>query len=687
MPIRWKLLLLLATTATVPMAVVLGSVLWQFDRLGEELSTRSEQALMERARKQLMLLVETSSRLIRKERLIAEQALQIQADALGDAWGGRLRWKDRSPPPVYGPEPLQEPLPEGEPGFFIGQAADQARARAEVARLAAALPLLDRLLKESGPSLFRQYAALDSGLLLANPASDLAWQPNFDPRLRPWFRADGGQQRPGWKVTQTRLDREDLILSVFMPLVNDQGVRFGATGLDVRPGRVIKEALLPRSWRGHLRVLLVRCEANPPGLVVLAEQNEGEEEPAWQVELKAVPLVVGDHEELAVMIEGIRAGRSGVVEMSHDGEPALWAFAPSATDGDGLVVIIPQAVVIREARSIQDYVWNRVYVFVSGTLMVFFLLAALVVGASFWCSAAFTRPFHAIMDTVLKLAAGDFKARAEVRTRDERQTLADAVNALAPALEEHVEMKQSLQLADAVQRHLLPEEPLRTEGLEVAGAALYSAETGGDYFDYTWVEGAGGPAVGVAIGDVSGHGIGSALLMATGRALLRSEARHARDLGEAMAMVNDQLAADASSGQFLTLFCLSVVPETGHLRWASAGHDPALVFDPQRGVFRELAGGGLALGILPGWSYETFSGELAPGEWVVLATDGVWEARRADGEMFGKERLREAIRAGSEKDVEGMVQTILETVARFRGEEAQQDDITVVVMRRREVKG
>ncbi|MFQ3671778.1 MAG: SpoIIE family protein phosphatase, partial [Verrucomicrobiia bacterium] len=483
--------------------------------------------------------------------------------------------------------------------------------------------------------------------------------------------------------TRTTLDRSDLVLSVFMPLVDDRGRTFGATGLDVRPGRVIKGSLLPKSWQGHLRVLLVRGEEDPPGLVVLAEQREGEEGQAWQVHGESARLTVADPRDLQAMVDGIRAGRSGVVEMDFEERPTIWAFAPSAIEQDVLVLMIPEAAVVDEARGVQDYVWGRVYVFVSATLVVFFVLAGLVVLVSFVCSAAFTRPLYAIMETVVSLADGDFKARAEVRTRDERQTLAEAVNALAPALEEHVELKQSLQLADAVQHHLLPAAPIQMGDVVVAGSAVYSAETGGDYFDYTLVEGPLGQAVAVAIGDVSGHGIGSALLMATGRALLRGEARQARDLGEAVGVVNDQLVSDASGGQFLTLFCLSLVPNTGHLRWTSAGHDPALVFNPVTGQFRELAGGGLALGIMPGRRYETFSGVLALGEWIILATDGVWEARRKDGEMFGKDRLREVIRAQGESTVREMIEAILAAVAEFRGSETQQDDITVVAVRRR----
>lgn len=680
-PIRWKLLFLLVGTAAIPMALVLGSVLWQFGLLGEELSARSEEALVERARKQLLLLVETSSRFIRKERLIAEQALKLQADALMDSWGGRLQRTGGVRPLVVGPEPGPEVLPENRPVFFIGREAEAARARREVERLAAALPLLEGIMRETAPSLYRQYAAWNSGLLLANPADDLAWTPEFDPRRRPWFGDKPGQEEPRWEVTRATLDQQDLVLSVFLPLVDERGVVVGATGLDVRPGRVIREEWLPRAWRGHFRIFLVRCQAEPAQMMVLAEQNGGEGEPAWRVQREATRLAAADETGVEALVASIRLGRSGVVEMGHEGEPAFWAFAPSATDWDALVLVVPRAQVIAEARAIQEYVWRQVGLFGAVTLVVFFGLAAGVVGISFCCSALFTRPFHAIMETVIRLAEGDFKARAEVRTRDERQTLAEAVNALAPALEEHVELKQSLQLADAVQHHLLPQGPLRAGGVEVMGAAIYSAETGGDYFDYSQVDASEGESVAVAIGDVSGHGIGSALLMATGRALLRGESRHAGELGRALEEVNEQLVRDASSGQFLTVFCVSVTVADGQMRWASAGHDPAMVFNPATREFRELTGGGLALGIMPGWHYETYRGQLAPGEWVVMATDGVWEARRADGEMFGKERLREVIRAQGTARVEEMVRAIQEAVVAFRAGEPQQDDLTVVALR------
>jgi sigma-B regulation protein RsbU (phosphoserine phosphatase) len=147
--------------------------------------------------------------------------------------------------------------------------------------------------------------------------------------------------------------------------------------------------------------------------------------------------------------------------------------------------------------------------------------------------------------------------------------------------------------------------------------------------------------VGVAIGDVSGHGIPSALLMATVRSALRQRASLPGSTAKIIYDVNRQLVEDVEdSGQFMTMFFLALDTAAGQLEWVRAGHDPGIVYDPVSDSFSELGGSGLAPGVDAEWIYEDYKKtDLSNGQIIVLSTDGIWEARNKMGEMLGKEPI------------------------------------------------
>jgi sigma-B regulation protein RsbU (phosphoserine phosphatase) len=186
----------------------------------------------------------------------------------------------------------------------------------------------------------------------------------------------------------------------------------------------------------------------------------------------------------------------------------------------------------------------------------------------------------------------------------------------------------------------------------------------------------------VACGDVTGHGVAAALLMAGVRAILRSNAPRCESLPELLKHLNEQMVADRGS-RYMTLLLLELNASARTACWACAGHDPPFLYDPATDAFGELAGGGLMLGVLPDSEYEQFSQTLAPGQVVVIATDGVWEAANPAGDRFGKDRLRAAIRAGTRAgptaaDVEA---AILADMREFMAGSRPRDDVTFIVLR------
>src|SRR5262249_38151924 len=170
-----------------------------------------------------------------------------------------------------------------------------------------------------------------------------------------------------------------------------------------------------------------------------------------------------------------------------------------------------------------------------------------------------------------------------------------------------------------VQRRLLPATPPKVRGLEVAGHSTYCDETGGDYYDFLVLDQTAPDSVLVAIGDVMGHGVAAALVMAGARAVLRDRAETAGGLADLMGRLNRLLAADLEGTRFMTMHLSVLDARTGLFRWVSAGHDPAILFDPAADRFEEADGGDLPLGILAETDYVEHSySPLRPGQVIVV---------------------------------------------------------------------
>ena len=233
------------------------------------------------------------------------------------------------------------------------------------------------------------------------------------------------------------------------------------------------------------------------------------------------------------------------------------------------------------------------------------------------------------MVVVLKqVTSGKFGSRVKVTSNDEIGYVGDVINEMTEGLIERDRMRQSLDLAMEVQQNLLPKGNLRMDGFDIAGRSIYCDETGGDYYDFFTIDETKNKKIGVAIGDVSGHGIPSALLMATVRSSLRQRLSLPGSTAQIVSDVNYQLVRDVEdSGQFMTLFYLTVDPANQSLQWVRAGHDPGIFYDPATDTFEDLKGNGIALGVDADWQYEMNEKMgLVKGQIIVLTTDGVWEA-------------------------------------------------------------
>ncbi|NNK13015.1 MAG: SpoIIE family protein phosphatase [Desulfofustis sp.] len=245
------------------------------------------------------------------------------------------------------------------------------------------------------------------------------------------------------------------------------------------------------------------------------------------------------------------------------------------------------------------------------------------------------------------------------------------------------EHKKALELAGEVQRGLLPDQPPIVPGVEMAGRNVPCDEVGGDYFDFLWDESDGNKRLSIVVGDITGHGVDAALLMSSARAFLRMRASQTGSLIEIVTAMNQHLTTDLSeSGRFMTMFYLALDRQSGQLEWIRAGHDPALIYDPEKDSFEELKGPGLALGVLEDFEYEPqYWNGLKPGQVIVIGTDGIWESCNPSGEMFGRERLMEIVRKTAAQDAPTILETVFQEHGDFSDGLKSDDDLTLVVVK------
>jgi serine phosphatase RsbU (regulator of sigma subunit) len=234
-----------------------------------------------------------------------------------------------------------------------------------------------------------------------------------------------------------------------------------------------------------------------------------------------------------------------------------------------------------------------------------------------------------------------------------------------------------------VQQNLLPNSGSVWDGLDIAGRSLFCDQTGGDYYDYFEKSDSASRTISIVAGDVSDHGLPSALLMTTARAFLRECASRPGSVSTIVGHVNRHLTHDVqASGRFMTLFYAEIDCTDRRIHWVSAGHDPALVYDPRSGEFGELGGqGGLPLGVFEDARYEEYHRELAAGQVLVIGTDGIWEARNREGRMFGKLLLQQVIRDNVVRPAAEIVEKVLESLKQFLFPLDIQDDATLVVVK------
>ncbi len=312
-----------------------------------------------------------------------------------------------------------------------------------------------------------------------------------------------------------------------------------------------------------------------------------------------------------------------------------------------LVIIAPGDEVLASILRFQALYLGTAAAFIVVILVVIRLVAGKTVSS-----------IRAVSRAADRVARGSYDIALAAESGDEIGDLFQSFNRMAGQLKERAKIKKSLNLAMEVQQNLLPREGVNFDFADIAGRSVYCDEVGGDYYDFLQVPAWGANSIGVAVGDVTGHGVPAALLMTTARALISSQAERQENLADILTDVNRLLCRDtALSGHFMTLFLMRLDGPGRELRWVRAGHDPACRYSEN---------------VYSAWD---------DGQIVVVATDGVWEAEGQGGARFGRQRLQQAVRRHREKSAREILEAIVSDVAVFRDTRKADDDVTLVVVK------
>lgn len=244
-------------------------------------------------------------------------------------------------------------------------------------------------------------------------------------------------------------------------------------------------------------------------------------------------------------------------------------------------------------------------------------------------------------------------------------------------------LDHDLQIARDIQRILLPSEPPPVDGFDIAGINIPARQVSGDYFDYIKVD---DDRLGVVIADVSGKGVPASLIMAICRSVLRAEARLGQSPAEVLRKVNRQLYPDIKEDMFISMAYVILDHKNNHVTLSRGGHDAPLLYRAATDQVEILKPPGMALGIDSGDVFDRITGDLSVplerDDCLVLYTDGVTEMLDASGDEFGPERMVQSVRASASEGAQGVIARLTDDVRNFAGGHPQNDDITLIAVRK-----
>ncbi len=426
------------------------------------------------------------------------------------------------------------------------------------------------------------------------------------------------------------------------------GIKAGGTGFGMivsREGRVLGHP--DAKWTGRARL--------PADLPAAAQEKEGH------------------------VVRRLLRGGSGFEPIDFGGRPYRMGFAPVNVAGWSVAVLYPEDELFEDVRALRAAQAGLVAAGLAALAVVIILL-----------SRRLTRPLKALSASAGRIATGDLDLELPpVTSQDEMGALTASFHHMRDSLKTHIKdlkettaakerLESELKVARKIQMEMLPRKSAGGEGFELTATLVSARAVGGDLYDHFVQD---GTRVFFMVGDVSGKGVPAALFMARTKMLLEATAGGEPNPAAVLKTMNRVLGAENEAGMFVTAVLCTLDTQSGALEFACGGHEPPIIVPLEGDPAALEAEGGPVLGLLDGAEYTVNRRTLAPGDSLVLYTDGVHEAQNAADEFFGAERLRAATVKGRADGTPGLTGSILTAVRAFAGEAPQSDDITILTLK------
>ncbi len=354
-----------------------------------------------------------------------------------------------------------------------------------------------------------------------------------------------------------------------------------------------------------------------------------------------------------------------------NGEPCFARYEMS--EGYYVISVLPEAEAL-QMRNIALYVNTFLEVMVFAILfgLIYLLIRRVVVSR-----------IHSVNESLARITAGNLDEVVNVRSSAEFESLSDDINTTVDTLKRYIaeasaRIDKELEFAREIQRSALPDVFPDRKEYEIWAMTDPAKEVGGDFYDFYTT---GNDTVHFVVADVSGKGIPAAMFMMRAKTELKSRTEAGKPVSEVFTEGNNALCEGNEAGMFVTAWQGGLDLKNGKVTFANAGHNPPIVLHAD-GTFAYLKSrAGLVLAGMEDMVYRSQELELIPGDVIFLYTDGVTEAQNAAGELFGEQRLGEAVGRESFADMRELCETVRDAVAAFVGDAPQFDDITMLAIR------
>ncbi|MBO5551601.1 MAG: SpoIIE family protein phosphatase [Lachnospiraceae bacterium] len=548
------------------------------------------------------------------------------------------------------------------------------------------------IMEVAGDEIATMYMGVESGIMISYDQYSQLADPGpgnesyFDFTQRPWYIS--AKETGGVVFSDTYMDDygRGLTISCSAPFTNAEGEFAGVVSMDILIDDLLQSIINLQSTDGSY-VMLVEKDGDIIASPFMEKNQETFEN-----------ILKNKDSEMGQVADKILSGVSGIAKTEKG---VYYSYAEIGMTDWTLVIYIPAESIGDPVDKIEDTIQSgtdatllSISRTIRGTILTLLIVIFIIIAGVLIVSGKFSdriiRPLIALRDDVMIISGGDLKHKAKIVDNDEVGDLATAFNDMSSSLTEYIDnltkvtaekerIGAELNVATQIQADMLPRKfppfPDRTDEFDLYASMDPAKEVGGDFYDFFLID---DDHIGLVMADVSGKGVPAALFMVIAKTLIKNRALLGGSPSEVLEYANDQLCEGNEAELFVTVWMAIIEISTGKGVAANAGHEHPVIKRRdgkfELSVYRHSP----AVATMEGIPFKQHDFELYPGDSLFVYTDGVPEATNADNELYGTDRLLEALNSEPDADVKRRLEIVKASVDSFVGEAPQFDDLTML---------